>query len=98
MPRLCRCLWAAIALVLFVLSTNGTPALAAEPGSLIVIVDGSGSMWGPIEGVRQTKLVLAREALRRGLGKMAPQARVGLALVGQPRGECSDVEGVRAAA
>lgn len=95
MPRLCRCLWAAIALVLFVLSTNGTPALAAEPGSLIVIVDGSGSMWGPIEGVRQTKLVLAREALRRGLGKMAPQARVGLALFGHRRGDCSDVEVVR---
>lgn len=95
MPRLCRCLWAAIALMLFVLSTNGTPALAAEPGSLIVIVDGSGSMWGPIEGVRQTKLVLAREALRRGLGKMAPQARVGLALFGHRRGDCSDVEVVR---
>ena len=77
------------------LSTNGTPALAAEPGSLIVIVDGSGSMWGPIEGVRQTKLVLAREALRRGLGKMAPQARVGLALFGHRRGDCSDVEVVR---
>ena len=95
MPRLCRCLCAAIALALFVLSTNGTPALAAEPGSLIVIVDGSGSMWGPIEGVRQTKLVLAREALRRGLGKMAPQARVGLALFGHRRGDCSDVEVVR---
>ena len=95
MPNFCRCLWAAIALVLFVLSTNGTPALAAEPGSLIVIVDGSGSMWGPIEGVRQTKLVLAREALRRGLGKMAPQARVGLALFGHRRGDCSDVEVVR---
>lgn len=95
MPRLCRCLCAAIALVLLVLSTNGMPALAAEPGSLIVIVDGSGSMWGPIEGVRQTKLVLAREALRRGLGKMAPQARVGLALFGHRRGDCSDVEVVR---
>ena len=52
-------------------------------------------MWGPIEGVRQTKLVLAREALRRGLGKMAPQARVGLALFGHRRGDCSDVEVVR---
>jgi len=96
MPRLYRCLWAAIALALIALSTSHTPALAAEPGSLVVIVDGSGSMWGPIEGVRQTKLVLAREALRRGLGKMAPQARVGLALFGHRRGDCSDVEVVRA--
>lgn len=71
-------------------------ALAAEPGSLVVIMDGSGSMWGPIEGGRQTKLVLAREALRRGLGKLVPEVRVGLALFGHRRGDCSDVEVVRA--
>jgi Ca-activated chloride channel homolog len=95
MRRLYCCLWAAAALALFVLSAGHKPALAAEPGSLMVIVDGSGSMWGPIEGVRQTKLVLAREALRRGLGKMSPQARVGLTLFGHRRGDCSDVEVVR---
>jgi len=95
MPRLNRCLWAAMTLVLLALSTSPKPALAAEPGSLMVIVDGSGSMWGPIEGVRQTKLVLAREALRRGLGKMSPQARIGLTLFGHRRGDCSDVEVVR---
>ena len=95
MPKLHRCLWAALALALSVVSTSHKPALAAEPGSLMVIVDGSGSMWGPIEGVRQTKLVLAREALRRGLGKMSPQARVGLTLFGHRRGDCSDVEVVR---
>ena len=49
----------------------------------------------PIEGARQTKLVLAREALRRGLGKLSPQARVGLAVFGHRRGDCSDVEVVR---
>ena len=95
MRRLYRCLWAAAALALFVLSPSHKPVLAAEPGSLMVIMDGSGSMWGPIEGVRQTKLVLAREALRRGLGKMSPQARVGLTLFGHRRGDCSDVEVVR---
>jgi len=95
MPKLHRCLWGALALALSVVSTSHKPALAAEPGSLMVIVDGSGSMWGPIEGVRQTKLVLAREALRRGLGKMSPQARVGLTLFGHRRGDCSDVEVVR---
>ena len=95
MRRLYRYLWAAAASAPFVLSAGHKPALAAEPGSLMVIVDGSGSMWGPIEGVRQTKLVLAREALRRGLGKMSPQARVGLTLFGHRRGDCSDVEVVR---
>lgn len=95
MPKLHRCVWGALVLALFVVPTSHKPALAAEPGSLMVIVDGSGSMWGPIEGVRQTKLVLAREALRRGLGKMSPQARVGLTLFGHRRGDCSDVEVVR---
>src|ERR1700752_2261625 len=95
MPSLYRCLWAAIALALSAMSTSHTGAIAAEPGALVVIVDGSGSMWGPMEGARQTKLVLAREALRRGLGKLAPEARVGLAMFGHRRGDCSDVEVVR---
>lgn len=71
------------------------PARAAEEGALVVIVDGSGSMWGQIEGTRQTKLAVTREALRHGLGKFSPQARVGLALFGHRRGDCTDVEVVR---
>jgi hypothetical protein len=63
------------------------PARAAEEGALVVIVDGSGSMWGQIEGTRQTKLAVTREALRHGLGKFSPQARVGLALFGHRRGD-----------
>lgn len=94
MPGPNRCLWAA-GLVLLALLLSCRGALAAEPGSLVIIMDGSGSMWGNIEGARQTKLVLAREALRRGLGKLAPQARVGLAMFGHRRGDCSDVEVVR---
>ena len=39
--------------------------------------------------------MLAREALRRGLGKIAPQTRVGLASFGHRRGDCADVEVVR---
>jgi Ca-activated chloride channel homolog len=71
------------------------PARAADEGALIVIVDGSGSMWGQIDGTRQTKLVIAREALRRGLGKFTSQARIGLAVFGHRRGDCTDVEVVR---
>src|SRR5215831_7735060 len=68
---------------------------AQEPASVIVVFDGSGSMAGNIEGVRGSKVVLAREALRRALGKLAPQTRVGLAVFGHRRGDCGDVELLR---
>jgi Ca-activated chloride channel family protein len=68
-----------------------------EPAALMIVFDGSGSMWGPIEGTRQSKLVVAREALRRALAKIPAQTRVGLANFGHRRGDCGDVEVVRRA-
>src|SRR5262245_56974085 len=74
----------------------GAPAARAQnPASVIVVFDGSGSMAGNIEGVRGSKVMLAREALRRALGKVAPQTRVGLAVFGHRRGDCGDVELLR---
>ena len=70
-------------------------ARAQEPASVIVVFDGSGSMAGNIEGVRGSKVVLAREAVRRALAKVAPQTRVGLAAFGHRRGDCGDVELLR---
>ena len=75
--------------------TGVEAARAEEPASVIVVFDGSGSMAGNIEGVRGSKIVLAREALRRALGKVAPQTRVGLAVFGHRRGDCGDVELLR---
>jgi len=74
---------------------GGAAALAQEPASLIVVFDGSGSMAGNIEGVRGSKVVLAREAVRRALAKIAPQTRVGLIAFGHRRGDCGDVELLR---
>src|SRR5215467_10563138 len=91
------CIWAwgiAAALAQLWLAGIG-PARAQEPASLVVVFDGSGSMAGNIEGVRGSKVVLAREALRRALGKLAPQTRVGLAAFGHRRGDCGDVELLR---
>lgn len=86
----------ALAFALLVVTCLAVPgAMAAEPPSLIVVFDGSGSMWGNIEGVKQSKLVLARDALRRSLGRIEPQTRVGLASFGHRRGDCSDVEVIR---
>ncbi|MBX9592241.1 MAG: VWA domain-containing protein [Hyphomonadaceae bacterium] len=95
MPSLQRCLLTAIAAALLATAASHRRALAAEPGALVIIVDGSGSMWGTIEGARQTKLVLAREGLRRSLDRLPAQTRVGLALFGHRRGDCQDVEVVR---
>lgn len=70
-----------------------TAAIAAEPPTTIVIFDGSGSMWGKLDGERDTKFANARDALRRALPKVAPQSRVGLAAFGhRRRGDCSDTE------
>jgi Ca-activated chloride channel family protein len=52
-------------------------------------------MWGNIEGARTSKFVMAREALKRALPKVAPQTRVGLASFGHRRGDCTDVEMIR---
>jgi Ca-activated chloride channel homolog len=68
---------------------------AQEPASVIVIFDGSGSMAGNIEGVRGSKVALGREAVRRALGKVGPQTRVGLVAFGHRRGDCGDVELLR---
>ena len=65
--------------------------------ALMIVFDGSGSMWGPIEGTRQSKLVVARDSMRRALTRIAPQTRVGLTSFGNRRGDCSDVEVVRRA-
>src|SRR5262249_40245384 len=86
-----RCMLAGLAL----LWLGGAAALAQEPASVIVVFDGSGSMAANIEGVRGSKVVLAREALRRALSKIAPQTRVGLVGFGHRRGDCGDIELVR---
>jgi Ca-activated chloride channel homolog len=68
-------------------------ALAADPASTIVVFDGSGSMWGKLEGEKQTKLVLAREALKASAAKLKPDSRLGLASFGHRRqADCTDVQ------
>lgn len=60
---------------------------------MLVVFDGSGSMWGKLEGERQTKFVNAREAVKTGLAKVKPETRIGLMSFGHRRaGDCSDVQ------
>jgi Ca-activated chloride channel homolog len=66
-------------------------AQTATAPTALIIFDGSGSMWGKLDGERQTKLVQARDALRKSLGAVKPNQRLGLASFGHRRGgDCSD--------
>jgi Ca-activated chloride channel homolog len=97
MQKLHRCLGVAVTAAFLGVSGAPTAAPAAEPASLIVVIDGSGSMAGLLEGGgKQAKITLVREALRPLLSKMGGQTRVGLAAFGHRRGSCNDVEVMRA--
>src|SRR5262245_16147662 len=97
-PGLSLCGLAAAFLALGLpLLCQGARAQGADASALMIVFDGSGSMWGPMEGTRQSKLVVAREGLRRALLKVAPQTRIGLMSFGHRRGDCGDVELMRRA-
>lgn len=85
--------WGVRALLALLLGGIG-PARAqgTDPPNVIIVFDGSGSIWGNMEGARQSKLVLARDGLRRALSTIGPETRVGLAGFGHRRGDCGDVE------
>ena len=97
MQKLYRCLGVAVTAACLGVSGAPTAAPAAEPPSLIVVVDGSGSMAGQLEGggKQNNKIGLVREALRAELAKVGTQARVGLVAFGHRRRGCTDVEIVR---
>ena len=61
--------------------------------STVLIFDGSGSMWAKMEGEKQIKLALAREAVKLALAKTAQATQLGLMSFGHRRtGDCSDVQ------
>lgn len=67
----------------------GASAIAQE--RTMIIVDGSGSMWGQIEGV--PKLTIARQTLREVLQGVPPTTELGLMSYGhREKGNCGDIE------
>lgn len=66
----------------------------AEGPAVMIVFDGSGSMWGRIDGDNKTnKFSVAREALRQALEKPGLTARVGLMSFGHRRkADCNDIE------
>lgn len=66
-------------------------SLVAAEGKSIIVLDGSGSMWGQIEG--RAKLEIAREALANVLSGLAPETELGLMAYGhREKGNCGDIE------
>jgi Ca-activated chloride channel family protein len=81
-------------LSLLMLLVAAKPAQTAEPSRTLMIVhDGSGSMWGRLDGDKTSKLQSVRDALRRALSQAPPSTSVGLSSFGHRRkGDCGDVE------
>ncbi|GKY87942.1 vWA domain-containing protein [Sinisalibacter aestuarii] len=77
-----------LAFVLFLL-----PGLAFAQGAprTILVLDGSGSMWGQIDGVN--KIVIAREVMADLLATLPAERELGLMSYGHRRkGDCADIE------
>ncbi|MEM8541161.1 MAG: VWA domain-containing protein, partial [Pseudomonadota bacterium] len=66
-----------------------TPAIADE--NVMVVFDGSNSMWGQIDGT--AKIEIARDVMENLLGGWVDERKVGLMAYGhRRRGDCSDIE------
>ena len=77
----------------FALLLGAVPVRAADPPAAIVVFDGSGSMWGRMEGERPAKFAIARDALKAPMAAMQPDIRLGLASYGHRRqADCNAVE------
>ncbi len=72
-------------------STIGSLPAAAADENVMIVFDGSNSMWGQIEGV--AKIEIARNVMDHLLGDWTETRQVGLMAYGhRRRGDCSDIE------
>ena len=81
---------ALLASVLLLATASVTASDPKQPRTIIVM-DGSGSMWGQIDG--RPKLEIARETVADVLGKLPADQSLGLIAYGHRRkGDCKDIE------
>jgi Ca-activated chloride channel family protein len=82
--------------VLF-LTGFATFAHAQDQPNTVLVMDGSGSMWGQVEGV--AKITIAQQVVGTLLSDFPPEQGLGLTVYGhRERGECTDIETVVAPA
>lgn len=69
------------------------PLAQAEEQDVILVLDGSGSMWGQIDG--EAKITIARTVVGQVIDDLPGDQRLGLVAYGHNRkGDCSDIEEV----
>ena len=69
-----------------------SPAAAdSGPARMVLVLDGSGSMWGQIEG--QAKIAIAKEVMADLIDQIPKDFHTGLTVYGHRRkGDCNDIE------
>ncbi|WP_299937840.1 VWA domain-containing protein [uncultured Pelagimonas sp.] len=75
------------------LSLAALPLAAQDRPSSILVLDGSGSMWGQIDG--KAKITIAQEVVGDLLGALPKDSDLGLTVYGhREKGNCADIETV----
>ncbi|MBO9452683.1 VWA domain-containing protein [Tropicibacter sp. R16_0] len=78
-------------LITCMLAAGTTALLAQERPSAILVLDGSGSMWGQIDGT--AKITIAQDVVQELLTTLPGEQALGLTVYGHRRkGDCSDIE------
>ncbi|MCR8723564.1 VWA domain-containing protein [Frigidibacter sp. ROC022] len=87
LSRLAACLMACL------VGLTAAPTLAQDRADTILVLDGSGSMWGQIDGV--AKITIAQKVVADLLDNLPADQNLGLTVYGHRRkGDCSDIETV----
>ena len=81
----------AFSAAIFTLILGALASAAAQKSDLVFVVDGSGSMWGRVDG--EMKIVVAKQVLGDLLENLPSSIEVGLVAYGHRRkGDCTDIE------
>ena len=76
-------------------ATSAASAVPSGPGTAMLVLDASGSMWGQIQG--RTKIEIAREAVGTMLQSWPRNQQLGLMAYGhRSKGNCADIEMLKA--
>lgn len=79
------------------LTAFATIATAQNQPNTVLVMDGSGSMWGQVDGV--AKITIAQDVVGKLLSDFPAEQGLGLTVYGhRERGECTDIETVVAPA
>ncbi len=77
--------------VIGILGLLAQPVMAQDRPNSILVLDGSGSMWGQIDEV--AKITIAQEVVTGLLSTIPPEQQLGLTVYGhRTRGDCTDIE------